>query len=185
MKVVDDILLNLKFSPQMVLVISNNSNALLNTLCDSIYKSYSGPKCIIESQKGLLRKIHKIQNKLVYVNVDLSKIQLSSSQNTNSLLRDFDNLKTFICESHNILILKLSLRKFNPPPRDTVPQRGWNWDREYDRFVRAIIPFENSIDRIYYIEKDGIYLSRYGDTPKYSIDQLVRYSKLKKIKRSL
>ena len=82
-----------------ILVITEHSKTLLEVLVGKIYKNYPSSKQKIVKINGLMNKLRRIKNKLIFIDVDLSKIQFSSSNTTYSIQKDFSLMVSYAAEN--------------------------------------------------------------------------------------
>lgn len=161
----------------MILIINNNSKLLLDTLVNSIYKKCPLQKIKYEKCKGLFRKIEKVKDKIIKVDLDLNKIRFTSSNNPTKLHSDFTILQSVIENNKSKLIIKTDLSNY----KQYMDIRNFN---------QNIVAF-NVFDLIIFIDKEYIRLLRirsvpwFNDEKYYPLDQLLRKAKLNQLKERL
>lgn len=160
----------------MILVVSNNTKSLLDTLFNSLYKKCSLQKVKFETRKGLMRKLPKIKNKIIKIEYDLEKIQFSSSTNTTREHTTFLTLKAYLKENNSKLLIKTDVSKI----KDFSKALSYSIPPKYQLF-----------DLVIYLDKKEIKLIRYADrTYKkgeniFDINRLLRNTKLKQIQKKI
>lgn len=146
----------------LILIINNNSTSI-NSFFNLVYKKYPNKKSEIKSSKGLMRKISIAKDKLIKIDIDLKKLQFSSSNTSTKLWEDFIAVKTYALDNKLKILFKAN--------------------RKY----RSIEQLYSIFDLIILIDKTYIKLIRtpdkywsYGDDV-FSIDKLIRNTKLKQL----
>lgn len=159
----------------MVLIVNNNSKSLLEPLCNIMFKKYKSRKTKIRSTKGLYKKLLITTNKLVRIDFDFENITLNGSKS--NLNHDLKILKESLTENNSRVLFKTDISKHN---------RTYN-----PKFIRTELERKYYIfDSIILIDKE-IIIIKYSPTSydcydigtrKFELSQLVRSSKLKKLK---
>jgi hypothetical protein len=160
----------------MILIINNNAKSLLNSLVNSIYNKCALIKYEYNKTKGLIEKVQKHKEKIIKIDLDLNKIQFTSSNNPKKLNSEFIILKSIILGNKSKILFKTDLSTY----------------KEYVDFknLRNYIIAYDTFDLIILIDKTDIkilesinYSRRYLET--FSIEQLIRKVKLKQIQDRL
>jgi len=161
----------------MILIINNNAKSLMNYLFDNIYKKSTLQKYKFEKCKGIIGKITKLKEKVIKIDIDLNKVQFSSSNNNRKKLSEFIILNSIISENKSKILFKTDLSSY----------------KEYVDFknITQTIPSYSAFDLIILIDKEHLKIIRYqsnglglGDMI-LNIDQLLRRVKLKQIQDRL
>ncbi len=157
----------------MILVINNNSKAMLDALYNFIYKKYPNQKSKWGNGKGLFFKLCNVKNKLIRIDIDLYKVQFHSSNTHGRIREDYNSLMCCAVENNSKFLFKsdLSLYKEEIDLRDP-----WY----------IIFPQYQSFDLVIFIDKDKITILKEGNytsrtKENYDITTLLRRTKLKKI----
>jgi len=173
-----------------ILIVSiNNNKTLLDTLFNNVYNKYSKNKIKLTKYSKLINKISTIKNKLICCESDFKKIQLSGS--TTRKNNDFILLQSYLKDNSSKFLMQLDLSEY-----------GF-YDFTHPYFLQDIqntisdfVPFglcsfviligENKIlvlkDQSSLLKESNGY---YGTFSEISIDPLLRFCKLKKIKKNL
>ena len=156
MKNLDDIH-HLIQNSTLILVINASSKTMSKTVFNYIYKKYSDKKRTITSTKGLLKKISEIKNTLIKIDIDIKKIQFSSSKTSDKLWTDFGTAQVYALDNESKLLFYAA-------------------QYQKEQFVYRFF------DLILIVEKQQIRIkNRYDNDDTYSIEKLVRSTKLKEI----
>jgi len=164
----------------MILIINNNSKLLLDYLFNLIYKKNSLQKYEYDKCKGIIKKIEKLKDKIIKINLDLNKVQLTSSNNRKKILTDFMVLRSIVDANCSKILCKTDLSTY----------------KEYVdlKYLYTSIPSYDVFDLIFFIGKENIkiikkrgvdYTSRNLDKVTFNMDQLIRKTKLKQLKNKL
>lgn len=173
----------------MTLVINNNSKSLLDALFNILYNKYNLPKCRITTTKGLMLKLATIKNKLIRHETDLSKIQFSSTKNSNRVRADFNELLLYLIENNSKILFKFDIYdyKLNEESINNFEYSLHSMIPQYDSFNLIILIGKKNIE-ILRFHSNSSYFSMsniYGNKENYIFDMttLLRSTKLKKIKK--
>jgi hypothetical protein len=151
----------------LILVINNNSESMINSFINLIYKKYPNKKSKFNSTKGLMRKISLTKNKLIMINIDLNKLQFSSSNTSTKLWEDFQNIRNYAVENKLKILLRINQ---NP-----------GYYKRYHDFFDLILLLDKKYIKTTKIAFNGWYLINNNDK-LYDIDKLTRSTKLKQLK---
>ena len=117
-----------------------------------------------------MKKISIIKQKFVRIDLDLSKIQLSSSNSRERVQNDFKTLKDYLIENNSKIIFKNNTKlKF-----DII-----------SKSIYSYIPLYYIFDLVIFIDKKEIKITKNDynhDNCIINIDSLIRKIKLKKLK---
>jgi len=152
----------------MILIMNNNSQLLLNALMNKIYNKYPLKKRQIRTGKGLYKKLIDVKDKLVKINIRLSKIQLGSSTNKNKIYYDFKILQACVVENKSKLLF--------------YETKEFNYHFRKNPYYN--MPLYNVFDLIIMIDKNDIKIIKYrngSDKEKFDIKPLLRSTKLRQL----
>jgi hypothetical protein len=153
---------------RFILIVNNDDSELLDIIFNRIYRIYKGKKISINSSKGLYKKVCNIKNKFIKINIDLDKVQFTSSHSRKySELRE---LRMKASENNSALLFKYEKRE----KLDSQSQIMWyyRWSSYFD----LILVIDD--------KKLKIINSRYtSDTDEFDITQAIRSYKLNKLKQ--
>lgn len=90
----------------MVLIVNDNKKPILQALFNLIYNKYPYKKVSINTCKGFNKRVTLIKNKLIKVDLDLNKIQFTSSNNSYIQYQHFMLIKSFLIDNNSKLLLK-------------------------------------------------------------------------------
>lgn len=173
----------------MTLIINNNSKSLLDALFNVIYNKYNSSKCKIITTKRLMLKLATIKNKLIRHDLDLSRLQFSSTRNSNVVRNDFNDLKIFLIENNSKFLLKFDIReyKINEEPLNTLEYFLHKMIPQYDTFNLIVLICKKDIKILRFQTENSAFsmLSPYGNKEGHIFDitTLIRSTKLKKIQK--
>lgn len=165
----------------MILIINNNSKLLFDSLFNSIYKKYSSQKTKLESRKGLMRKLVKINDRLIKIDFDLKKVQFSSSTSNRKIWTEFNELKLSIKENNSKLLFRTDINSSNLNFSESN-----TFDISY--YIKHNIPQSNIFDLIILVDVKNIRLIRrvnFYDDETYDINTLIRAAKLKQLQNKI
>jgi hypothetical protein len=159
----------------MILIISNNkSKSLLNYLFNTIYKKCTLQKIEYDKCKGLIKRVEKHLKKIIKINLELTKIRFSSSNNPAKLYTDFVLLKSIVFDNMSKILFKTNLTSY----KNYVDLKN----------LRESIIAYDIFDLIIFIDKDDIKVlkSRKRNLDGvFLMEQLLRKVKLKQIQDRL
>lgn len=157
---------------RMTLVINNNKKELLNAFCRKIYNQHKDSKSRISTNKGLFRKLCTTTNKFIEINMDIDKIQFSSSKS--NFYYELRSLKEYAIENRSKFLFKYNRQE------DVTFAEIWN-----KRFYKdpKLVYYDRIFDLIILIDKEHIEILKGErlDNNIFDMTKLVRRTKLKKL----
>ena len=164
----------------MILIINNNSKSLMDYLFNSIYKKCTLQKYKFEKCKGIIGKIEKLKDKIIKIDIELNKVQFSSSNNYRKRITEFLTLKSIIHENKSKILFKTDLSSY----KEFVDLK----------YIYRSIPSYDAFDLVILIDKECIRIINHrtsgyihfmdGDVT-FNMDQLLRKTKLKQLQNRL
>lgn len=155
----------------MVMIINNNSKPLLDSLCNKIYNNYKKSKVKISTRKGLFKKLIFIKEKLIRVDFDFDSINFNGTTNLTRRKEDLSLIRSSLIENKSKLLCRVNLYfDFNKNLKNNLYSRYYEFD---------LVILINK-EEIEIIKSDYHCVEKH-----FSLDQLIRKTKLDKIKNNL
>lgn len=149
---------------RLILIVNNDDIELLDPVCNYIYRKYNGNKnkVNISSNKGLYKKICDIKNKFIKINIDISKIQFSSTHSRK--YSEFSEIKIKSQENNSIFLFKYEKCK------NLYTNKMWQY--RWTSYFDLILTIEDKKLKIINSNKE-----------EFDINQIIRSTKLRKLKK--